>query len=95
MSVTKAKLSEHLISSMGFDKLTATKFVEEFFMQITQALINGQSVKLPGLGNFLIAQKKSRWVRNPKTLKPIWMEERRMVIFKPSKKLKTHIAQEE
>jgi integration host factor subunit alpha len=93
VTLTKAKLSEHLASNMAFDKSTAVQFVDEFFNQLAQALVEGKTVKLAGFGQFLLYDKALRLGRNPKTKVPIWIAERRVAVFKAGKKLKNRIKQ--
>ena len=88
---TKAILCEHLATTMAFDKPVATQLVEEFFNQIAAALVKGEAVKIAGLGNFYLRQKKSRLGCNPKTQQPVQIAARRVVVFKAGQKLKERV----
>lgn len=92
MVLTKAELIKVLIKKMGddFTKPVATQFVEQFFEEIAQALEKGEEVKLPSFGNFSVRHKKPRIGRNPKTGKEVMISARRVVVFRPSLKLKNH-----
>ena len=93
MALTKAALSEHLVTAMAFDKPTATLLVEEFFNQIAAALKKDEAVKISGLGNFYLYHKKPRLAQNPKNQQPVWIDTRKVVVFKAGKKLKERIKQ--
>jgi integration host factor subunit alpha len=91
VAITKAALSEHLITAQAFDKPTATLLVEEFFNQIAEKLITGETVKISGLGNFYLYHKKPRLARNPKNKQPVLISARRTVVFKAGEKLKEQV----
>lgn len=55
------------------------------------ALENGREVKLPGFGNFHLQDKSQRPGRNPKNGEIIPISARRVVTFRPSKKLKADV----
>jgi integration host factor subunit alpha len=48
-------------------------------------------VKLSGFGSFLVRSKGERVGRNPKTGVEVPIEQRRIMVFKPSDKLRAHI----
>ncbi len=52
---------------------------------IKGALREGEDVKIPLFGNFLLRQKRARKGRNPKTGETAWISSRRVVTFKPSR----------
>ena len=88
MTLTKAVLAEILSEKSGFNKSEAKKIVQIFFEEIRQALENGETVKLPGFGNFALRRKRERPGRNPKTLEEVLVHARRIVTFHASHKLK-------
>lgn len=92
--ITKAILCDYLATTMAFDKLIATRLVEEFFGQIAEELVRGESVKVSGLGNFSLHHKKPRLGRNPKTKQPVLISARRVVAFKAGQKLKERVKQD-
>lgn len=83
-TLTKADLVESLSSRLGFDRQEARQMVDMFFGQITDALTSGATVKLPGLGNLTVRDKKSRPGRNLRTGEVVTIQERRVVVFHPS-----------
>lgn len=84
VTVNKAALVEIIYEKHGIDRQTGKEFVETFFDLIIEYLSQGNTVKLPGLGNFVLRDKKSRPGRNLKTGETVMIDERRVVVFHPS-----------
>ena len=87
-TVTKADLAEHLFEKVGLNKREAKEFVDLFFEEIRSALIQEESIKLSGFGNFDVRKKSERPGRNPKTGQEIPVTARKVVTFHASQKLK-------
>jgi integration host factor subunit alpha len=87
-TLTKAELAELLFDRVGLNKREAKDLVEMFFLEIRNALSQGESVKLSGFGNFQVRQKPARPGRNPKTGEMVPIAARRVVTFHASQKLK-------
>ena len=87
-TVTKADLAEHLFEKVGLNKREAKEFVDLFFEELRNALIQEESVKLTGFGNFDVRKKGERPGRNPKTGQQIPVTARKVVTFHASQKLK-------
>ena len=83
MALTKADITKHLFEEVGLNKREAKELVEVFFEEIKLALEQGQNVKLPVFGNFLLRDKKARPGRNPKTGEEITIT--------PGQKLKSRV----
>ena len=64
------------------------KIVGTIFDEIIVALENGNRVELRGFGAFSTKNRKARIARNPKTGDPIFLPERYVPVFKPSKLMK-------
>lgn len=90
-TTTKAEIADTLFEQLGLNKREAKDMVEAFFDEITQALMNGETVKLSGFGNFQLRNKPTRPGRNPKTGEEIAISARRVVTFHASQKLKAHV----
>lgn len=90
-TITKADLSERIVDEVGLNYREAKEMVEAFFEVISQALVDGEEVKISNFGNFTTRDKPTRPGRNPKTgeSKPILA--RRVATFRPSDKLKTAV----
>lgn len=92
MTVTKAELSDTLFGRVGLNKREARGFVEAFFERISLSLEHGTAIKLSGFGSFTLRDKTPRPGRNPRTGEDVAISARRVVTFRPSQKLKDHVA---
>ena len=91
MAITKAAMAEALFDELGLNKREAKELVELFFAEVSNALVNGDDVKLSGFGNFTLRRKDQRPGRNPKTGEEIPISARTVVTFKPGQKLKARV----
>lgn len=91
MTLTKADLAKHLDAEIGLTIREAKEIVELFYQHVSQALINGQHVKLSGFGNFTLKDKKERPGRNPRTGEEVPVTARRVVTFHTGQKLKARV----
>lgn len=88
-TLTKAELAELLFERVGLNKRESKDMVETFFEEIREALVQGDTVKLSGFGNFQVRHKPQRPGRNPKTGEAIPIAARHVVTFHASQKLKS------
>ena len=91
-TITKADIVKHLHDELGLNKSECKQLIEGFFQEISNSLINNEAVKLSGLGNFELIDKKERPGRNPKTGENVTIKARRVVTFKAGNKLRQKIA---
>lgn len=91
VTVTKKTLARRLHSDHGLPAEEAKTLVNLFFKTLTETIASGYSVKLAGLGNFMLREKKARLGRNPKTKEPFPISARTVVSFKPGGKLAEHV----
>jgi len=87
-TLTKAKLAKRLHDRIGFTKTDAGDMVDEVLAVIEAAILEGEKVKISGFGNFEVRHKDARRGRNPQTGESITLEERRVLTFKPSQRLR-------
>ena len=91
MALTKADMADRLHEELGLNKREAKELVETFFEEIRDSLAENRPVKLSGFGNFDLRDKSERPGRNPKTGEEIPISARRVVTFRPGKKLKQRV----
>lgn len=75
----------------GLHGATAIRAVDGMIKCIVNALGNGDSVTLRGLGTFTTADREARQGRNPYSGETIDIPERRAVKFRPSLDLKNAV----
>ena len=89
VTMTKVDLIERVCDNVeGITKKQAAEYLESILDLIKDTLKRGETVKISGLGNFVVREKKPRQGRNPQTGEPIVISERRVVNFKMSQLLK-------
>ncbi len=91
MALTKADMAESLFNELGVNKKEARELVDLCFEELKASLAVGEPVKLSGFGNFDLRDKKERPGRNPKTGEKIPVAARRVVTFRPGKKLQSRV----
>lgn len=85
----KADIVDHLVNQLdGVTKKQAGEAFDAIFDYISQSLVDGDRVQIPGFGTFQISDRKARQGLNPKTKKPITIPASKSVRFKPGKGLK-------
>src|SRR5918998_4794214 len=94
-TVTRAELSGAVYQKVGLSRAESAKLVEQVLGEICDSLVAGKTVKLSGFGPFLLRNTGRRVGRNPKTGVEVPIEQRRVMLFKPSEVLKAHINGEE
>lgn len=91
MALTKASMAQYLVDNAQISKQQAVELIELFFEEIRIALERGEILKLSGLGNFQLREKKQRPGRNPKTGEVVSVSARRVVTFHAGLKLRGEI----
>lgn len=90
-TITRADLAEAVYQSMGLSRTESAELVERILALISDALVDGENVKLSSFGSFQIRSKSERIGRNPKTGEEVPITPRRVLVFKPSNVLKSKI----
>ncbi len=90
-TVTRAELSGAVYQKVGLSRAESARLVEAVLGEISDTLAAGEDVKLSGFGSFLVRSKAERVGRNPKTGVEVPIEQRRVMVFKPSNVLKVHV----
>ncbi len=90
-TVTRANLRDALHAELGLPLREAAELVDEVIEAIAERLSAGEAVKISSFGRFTVRDKELRMGRNPKTGEAAAILPRRVVVFKPSAKLKERI----
>ncbi|MBR64493.1 MAG: integration host factor subunit alpha [Rhodobacteraceae bacterium] len=94
-TLTRQDISEALYRHVGLSKYESAQLLETVLEHISNALIDGKSVKLSSFGTFIPRQKRERIGRNPKTGVSATIDARRVISFKASKLMKERINKSE
>ncbi len=87
-TVTRNTLVEALNQEVGLSKTECAELLEDFLRAITDRLAEGTTVKITNFGSFSVRHKRTRMGRNPKTGEEAPISARRVVVFRPAKKLR-------
>ena len=90
-TVTRRDLTDAVCDEVGFVHREAAELVDGFIEAIAERLSAGEEVKISSFGSFTVRDKGLRMGRNPKTGEPAAIRPRRVVVFRPSAKLKERI----
>ena len=90
-TTTRVDLVQALYEEIGLSRDECAAMLEAVLEEIGDCLVNGEVVKVSNFGSFTVRQKRERTGRNPKTTEVVPIKPRRVVIFRPSERLKTNI----
>ena len=94
-TVTRRELARAVISACErLSQSQAAALVDQVLEEISEALIQGETVTLCNFGKFVVVSKKERKGRNPRTGDFAVVAPRKVASFRASKHLKALIAQE-
>ncbi|GMV94765.1 MAG: hypothetical protein AMXMBFR82_45430 [Candidatus Hydrogenedentota bacterium] len=92
MTMTKRELVIRVANTLGMTQSDVAKIIEGTFDTISRTLAEGQRWELRDFGVFEVKTRASRIGRNPRTGEQVPVPERRVVTFRPGKKMKELIA---
>jgi integration host factor subunit alpha len=87
-TITKANIAATLRHETGLPLTKCEKLLKAVLGEISDSLIEGETVKISSFGSFAVRQKGQRIGRNPKTLEDVMIAPRRIIAFHPSRKLR-------
>jgi len=85
--MNKAELVKRMAEIAEVSKAAAEKLLDAFMKAVEEAISKGDKVVLVGFGSFQVVKRAAREGRNPRTGKPIKIPAKKVVKFKPGKKL--------
>jgi integration host factor subunit alpha len=90
-NLTRKELSEAVANQLGYPRSTCADIVDSILGSMKSSLTSGEPIKIVHFGTFTLRDKNPRNGRNPRTGESILIKKRKMVSFKPSKKLREYI----
>jgi integration host factor subunit alpha len=91
MTMTKARIVDIIHEEIPFPKNKSTEVVEGLIEIIKRTLEEGEDVLISGFGKFCVKDKRKRRGRNPATGNDLILDQRKVVTFKCSGKLRERI----
>jgi DNA-binding protein HU-beta len=95
VTMTKRELVIRVANKLGMTQSDVSKIIEGTFDTISQSLASGQRWELRDFGVFEVKTRASRIGRNPRTGDQVPVPERRVVTFRPGKRMKELVAGED
>jgi integration host factor subunit alpha len=90
-TMTRADLTDAVYQEVGLSRNESAELVDSVLKEIADALVGGEAVKISSFGSFSVREKGERIGRNPKTGEEVPILPRRVLIFRASNVLKSHI----
>lgn len=91
-TLTRADLADAINRKVGLSRAESLDLVESILARMSDALADGENVKISGFGTFLLRDKAQRIGRNPKTGVEVPITPRRVMTFRASQLLKDRIS---
>lgn len=91
-TLTRMDLSDAVFREVGLSRNESAQLVESVLQHMSDALVNGEQVKISSFGTFSIRDKAARIGRNPKTGEEVPILPRRVLTFRPSHLMKERVA---
>lgn len=88
MTMTKRELVIRVANKLGMTQSDVAKVIEGTFETLSEVLAEGKRWELRDFGVFEVKTRASRIGRNPRTGDQVPVPERRVVTFRPGKKMK-------
>lgn len=90
-TITRADLAEAVYEEVGLSRNESSELVETVIEEISDALVDGDNVKISSFGSFSVKEKGERIGRNPKTGVEVPISPRKVLVFRASHVLKDRI----
>ena len=91
-TLTRMDLSEAVFRAVGLSRNESAQLVERVLELMSDALAEGEQVKISSFGTFSVRAKIARVGRNPKTGEEVPISPRRVLTFRPSHLMKDRVA---
>lgn len=91
-TLTRMDLSEAVFREVGLSRNESAGLVERVLELMSDALVEGEQVKISSFGTFSVRSKTARVGRNPKTGEEVPISPRRVMTFRPSHLMKDRVA---
>ncbi len=91
MALTKNQIVDSIQDSLGFPRNRSVQLTETLLELIKKTLESGEDIMISGFGKFCVKEKNKRRGRNPATGEDMMLDERKVVTFTCSGKLRDRI----
>jgi integration host factor subunit alpha len=91
-TLTRADIAARINQQVGLSRNESATIVESVLSYMSDALSEGQNVKISGFGTFVLRDKAQRIGRNPKTGIEVPILPRRVMTFRASQAMRSRVA---
>lgn len=91
-TLTRADIAARINQMVGLSRNESATIVESILSHMSDALSEGQNVKISGFGTFVLRDKAQRIGRNPKTGIEVPILPRRVMTFRASQAMRARVA---
>ena len=91
MTMTNQEIVDVVSNATGLTKVETEAIMNGIMSTIIDSLANNKRVELRGFGTFGIKHRMPKKARNPGTGDPIYLPERYVPTFKPSKLMRSRV----
>jgi integration host factor subunit alpha len=91
MALTKNQIVDSIQDSLGFPRNRSVQLTETLLELVKKTLESGEDIMISGFGKFCVKEKNRRRGRNPATGEDMMLDERKVVTFTCSGKLRDRI----
>jgi integration host factor subunit alpha len=92
-TLTRMDLTEAVFREVGLSRNESATLVDSVLQHVSDALAQGEQVKISSFGTFSVRDKNARVGRNPKTGEEVPISPRRVLTFRPSHLMKERVAE--
>ena len=89
--MTKQEIVDIVANATGLTKVETETIMNGVMSTIVDSLANNEKVELRGFGTFGIKHRMPKKARNPGTGEPVFLPERFVPTFKPSKLMRSRV----
>ena len=89
--MTKQEIVDIVSNATGLTKVETETIMNGVMSTIIDSLANNEKVELRGFGTFNIKHRMPKKARNPGTGEPVFLPERFVPTFKPSKLMRSRV----
>ena len=89
--MTKQEIVDKVSNATGLTKVETETIMNGVMSTIIDSLANNEKVELRGFGTFGIKHRMPKKARNPGTGEPVFLPERFVPTFKPSKLMRSRV----
>ena len=89
--MTKKEIVDIVSNATGLTKVETETIMNGVMSTIIDSLANNEKVELRGFGTFGIKHRMPKKARNPGTGEPVFLPERFVPTFKPSKLMRSRV----